>query len=677
MPVPARRYTSSLSLDVTVNQAGACGSSATDYYRSIASGNWNDLTTWESSPDNVFWYTPATLAPTFNANAITIRNGHTVNVTAPVTVDQVVIENGGNLNQSAAVITVNDGTGVDIDIQNGGAFTLSLATNPPLFGSGNPNVNVATGGILRVSASGLTAAAPANGVNVANYVYQHQSILEFTLTGGFTTGTNIVYFPNVDAVTIPIFRTTANSPTIINVGAGTPTTFNGIFEVGGTGTVRWQNGGDKIFRNGIRGQGNMDYEVASIASAKFIINGNTAELGGTGSLLTPPSGLQIGSASGTTVTVSDNKVVTGDISLISTNTFVDLGTSNLTVTGNVSGGTATSYIRTASTGSLILNTVDATGKTFPVGHSSYNPVKIANGSNHNWTVNVNDGVTADLPQTTAGAVLLTWNITPSVNPPAAGADITFQFDAITQTGGSFNVSPYDIEPIQPWHRKLGYWLASGTTVPLVNIGGNLRTVTGTGLTQFSPYALSRISLPLPIKLVNFNAIKLNASRSLITWDLAACCSRDARFDVQRSADGINFSTITTIAGSETNRFYTYHDNTLQKGINYYRLKGIDVDGKISYSKVVAIINDASGLLLTTIAPNPVQDNMTVSLSAAKAATVRFVISDIAGRPVKQWSAPIAEGSNTISINAAGLAAGIYHLGAMTGDSKTVIRFVKQ
>jgi len=656
--------TGAVSVPFTIVQLGACASSHTDYYRSVATGNWDVPGTWESSQDNINWI-GATLAPTSLANTITIRSPDVVTVANAASADQVIVQSGATLSHSAGVFTIEDGAGDDIDILNGGIFLLASNGISPTFASGTATLNNNTGGIIRVSGTGLTAAGA--GVNANNYVYQHQSILEYTITSSFSSS-GVTYFPNVNATTIPIFR--ANNVGAITVGAAAITTFNGVFECNGGG-VSWQSAGIKTFRNGITGTGNM---IALATSGKWVINGVTAELGGSGGLTAPAAGLEIGTP--TTVTMTSAKTVTGDIALLATS-YIDLGAFDLTVTGTISGGTATSYIRTASTGALILNTVDAVGKTFPVGHTQYNPIVIANGSNHDWTVNVNDGVVADLPQTTAGAVLLTWNITPSVNPPSAGADITFQFDAVTQTGGSFNVAPYDTEPIQPWHRKFGYWLASGTTVPLVNIGGNLRTVTATGLTQFSPYGLARMSLPLPLKLISFNAVKVNSSMANLSWELAGVALPGASFEVEKSADERSFTSFTTLPASTTNRFYFLNDTRLGKGVTYYRLKMIDADGKITYGKVVAVINDKTGIYITNIAPNPLRDQSTLTLSAARAGTVTFEVYSLSGVVVKRWNAAVAEGTNIITMQAGELPAGIYQLVATGQEARAVTRFVKQ
>ncbi len=108
-----------------------------NYYRSLTSGPWDQPTTWESSPDNSTW-SLAISTPTSADNTITIQSGHTVTVSLPVTVDEVVIKNGAVLEHFAGVLTVNDGPLIDIDINNGGVLLLSSASTSPSFGPGNP-----------------------------------------------------------------------------------------------------------------------------------------------------------------------------------------------------------------------------------------------------------------------------------------------------------------------------------------------------------------------------------------------------------------------------------------------------------------------------------------------------------------------------------------------------------
>lgn len=183
--------------------------------------------------------------------------------------------------------------------------------------------------------------------------------------------------------------------------------------------------------------------------------------------------------------------------------------------------------------------------------------------------------------------------------------------------------------------------------------------------------------PLPIKLINFDVVKVNSNLSNLTWELAACCSSAARFEVEKSIDGRNFSLLTIVPGSETNRFYTFNDNRLYKGINYYRLKMVDVGGIVSYSKVVAIINDNHGIVITSLSPNPVHSNAFITVSTGRSSLVDFKVYNMSGVLLKQWQSNIAEGNNIIDMNVAGLPAGMYSLFVSNKSANSVSPFIKQ
>src|SRR3954469_15131767 len=77
-------------------------SAATDYYRSLASGNWSSTATWQSSPDNSTWIS-ATLVPTGSATSILIRNSHTVAIDG--------IQTGNALTVGEGTTGILNGTG--------------------------------------------------------------------------------------------------------------------------------------------------------------------------------------------------------------------------------------------------------------------------------------------------------------------------------------------------------------------------------------------------------------------------------------------------------------------------------------------------------------------------------------------------------------------------------------
>ncbi|HPH81982.1 MAG TPA: hypothetical protein PL185_05395, partial [Flavobacteriales bacterium] len=89
------------------------------YFRSIQSGNWSDVNTWEVAYDAAFttpiW--PAPFAPDdANSASVLVRSGHVVTVTANTSVDQFSMDNTATTTltiNSGVTFTLKDGTGND------------------------------------------------------------------------------------------------------------------------------------------------------------------------------------------------------------------------------------------------------------------------------------------------------------------------------------------------------------------------------------------------------------------------------------------------------------------------------------------------------------------------------------------------------------------------------------
>ncbi|HLG35896.1 MAG TPA: T9SS type A sorting domain-containing protein [Bacteroidia bacterium] len=104
------------------------------------------------------------------------------------------------------------------------------------------------------------------------------------------------------------------------------------------------------------------------------------------------------------------------------------------------------------------------------------------------------------------------------------------------------------------------------------------------------------SLPLPVELISFTGENKNSINHL-HWSTASEINNDY-FIVERSADGIDFENIGTVDGhGNSNQPLNYFFDDVQpaSGINYYRLKQIDYDGKFEYSKIIAVRNNPSGI----------------------------------------------------------------------------------
>lgn len=647
---------------------------STDHYRTIATGVWSNPSVWETSATGTDPWVAAIVPPTSAANTITIRNGHTVTIDANTSADQLTIQNGGNLIYSAGTFTIDDGAGDDVSIQNGGIFTLSFASNLPTFSGAGAIVNVSTGGILRLTVGGLTNAPPALSVNSNNFVYQHQSILEWAppAFGTFSTS-DVIYFPNVDAVTIPIFRSSNPVQIAVGGGLGNNTIINGVFEC--NGDVVWQNAGTKTFRNGIRGTGTVN----GATSGKFIINGLTAELGGADSLIVPTAdGLEIGSATGTTVVVTSDKVVHGNVTLLATNTYVELGADDLNVTGTISGGSATSYIRTdVNGGALKLNSIGGTAKVFPIGETTYNPLEISNGSDADYSARVRTGILDPNGAIPTDAVNRTWYIHASATTPGVTVKYQYSNNAGELTGTAIT-QPASMEILQSdfttWHLSVGNTTIMSTPGPPHTVTSAVGVTINNTPVPYSLGVTGTIILSVDC-IISCESKKVNNS-GVISFNINSCAGVNS-FEIQRSVNGSGFETIGIVSPGTNQLLFSFTDASLQKGMNLYRIKVNRASGAVKYSNTTAIINDNKGVLISTISPNPVHSQAVVTISTAKAGALQFSIYDIAGRMIKQWQVPTVEGSNRVIMNLDGLQAGVYHLVVSGQEAKKSYRFVKQ
>lgn len=127
---------------------------------------------------------------------------------------------------------------------------------------------------------------------------------------------------------------------------------------------------------------------------------------------------------------------------------------------------------------------------------------------------------------------------------------------------------------------------------------------GGGCTAGSPPTFCGTGV-LPIRLLYFTAA-LENDQAVLRWATDMEENFD-HFEVQRSiSNGLNFETISEVQGAGYNTVtlqeYHYIDPNPQIGINYYRLKAVDLDGTFEYAGVAAVIYN--GVKKFEVYPNP-------------------------------------------------------------------------
>ena len=152
---------------------------------------------------------------------------------------------------------------------------------------------------------------------------------------------------------------------------------------------------------------------------------------------------------------------------------------------------------------------------------------------------------------------------------------------------------------------------------------------GTRYDRVPDYLYNPVS-PLPVELLDFSAY-WNREVVMLRWKTASERDND-RFEIQRSTDGITFSTVGTVKGQGTTQElteYEYPDGITQRGVFYYRLKQIDFNGESEYSPIKYVFVDVQPVS-ATVYPNPVQNKFTVKISGTKQPAT-YMLIDTMGR----------------------------------------------
>jgi uncharacterized delta-60 repeat protein len=176
-------------------------------------------------------------------------------------------------------------------------------------------------------------------------------------------------------------------------------------------------------------------------------------------------------------------------------------------------------------------------------------------------------------------------------------------------------------------------------------------------------ALARYSMiVMPLKLLSFTAIK-EGKNNVLQWQTAQEINLD-RFEIERSSNGRDYSSIGKVNSGLSN--YTFTDNTALSGVNYYRIKMIDKDGKFEYSLVRTLIN--SGSFYVSIYPLPAKGRLNMQIESSKTGKATILVTDISGKTLITNSVTLAAGVNNTFIGVQSLSKGAYFLKIITSET---------
>ncbi len=189
--------------------------------------------------------------------------------------------------------------------------------------------------------------------------------------------------------------------------------------------------------------------------------------------------------------------------------------------------------------------------------------------------------------------------------------------------------------------------------------------------------------PLPVSLLSFNAVCENTTTTL-KWETATETNSDY-FEIQKSTDGVNFTSIGAVKGSGNSsqiKHYTFADPNGSTLNAYYRLKQVDFNKQARYYNIIQATNNCATFTeenTYSFYPNPSNGSQVyLKYNIAKDETTVVNFYDLLGKLISSQSVNLRSSNNQASISINDLAPAIYFIRVESTQLKTkVFKFIKE
>jgi len=596
------------------------------------------------------------------------------------------VSSQGTINGTISTLTFGSG-GAYVHNQDGGTLpTANWDANSFCNITGLVTTHPAGGnqafGNLNYDCNGMTAnVTMASGVSVArDFTVNNTGSARLLMTAGsFTVGRDLA----INAA-FTISNTTDRTLTVVRdafvSGGG-----NLDLCIGGPGNIGTLNVGGNFTSFGV-------IRETATGTGKGLINFNgtaVQNFNQSGAMVNIIDIVVNNTGGGTGVTFSSSTAIEGSLTLTNGRLTIPVGNTVSLTNGNVIGGsgfdaakhiaTLVNYGNGAKGFFQVNNMAAATPYLIPVGNGSvYLPVTLTPSNVNSYDICVFNGITTNgEPDGTAFTAGQKSNVVDAVytvnlvgGTAGAGVAMTLGWPASLE-GANFSAYTTLQMGIAHWDNP-NWGNCSGTGDNSAN------TATRTGITVFSPFAVGKTPYVLPVKFSYINAAKGNGYNTL-HWK-AACNSSEVTFSIERSADGRNFTAISSVTASQARcaQPFDYTDNTNLAGTVFYRIKSTEITGQVSYSTIVKLAEQQNDMLLTAVLPNPVINQAQLNITTPKKELVSLVVISMDGKVVQRNSVQLQAGSSIISLDVSALQKGIYMIKGTFGNGETnTVRFTKQ
>ena len=207
-----------------------------------------------------------------------------------------------------------------------------------------------------------------------------------------------------------------------------------------------------------------------------------------------------------------------------------------------------------------------------------------------------------------------------------------------------------------WNDGKGGISGSYTSTGTNGVTSGIGSVTASSLTEFSPHVLVAKQAPLPVEWLSISA-ECEKGHTKIKWSTATEQNADY-FTVERSFDGRNFSSITTVqaaGNSSTIKHYFVIDKDANSGTTFYQVKETDFNGSFSYSKLIT----ALGCSKDYIHIYETDGAATVSIGASEEGEYTIELYDALGQTLMNQQKNVAIGDNNFKLFPSNISSSVY------------------
>jgi len=301
----------------------------------------------------------------------------------------------------------------------------------------------------------------------------------------------------------------------------------------------------------------------------------------------------------------------------------------------------------------------------------------------NHTPGVTNGSTGE------GSVVVTASITRGTYPSTTS---TVTFDVTEAAAAAFPVElqvyvdngsvPGHLDALDTYVTSVTQTLLidPASTVSFSPASANVLVVakTAAGCYGQEKFVTDGTNSTLPIKLVSFNG-NLKDDKVALTWKVDLNETAD-RFEIERSVDGGKFTYVATVVGTQLSgtAVYNYIDAVSSNAKLAYRLRMIDNNQKLEYSKIISFYSAGKASNTVSLLQNPVNDKINIGFQTLQTENVDIRVLDITGSLKATQRMSVQPGNNVLTMQLPGtLATGTYIVSVVHSNGMFNQKFLRR